>query len=61
MYENFTPIGSNELMETSGGGIAYDIGRVLRFIGLYGGSATSLPYAIADWQINAALNDLENG
>ncbi len=39
IFENFTPIGSNELMETNGGGFAFDIGRVLRFIGLYAGEA----------------------
>lgn len=59
--ENFTDIGPRELMETSGGGFAYDIGRVIRFIGLYGGNPMALPWAVTDWQINAALNDLENG
>lgn len=56
--ENFTAMGSQELMETNGGGFAFDVGRVLRFIGLCGGSALHLPYAMADWEVNSILNDL---
>lgn len=51
--ENFTSLGSQELLETNGGGFAFDAGRVIRFISLMGYKGIFTPYAIADWQINA--------
>ena len=49
-------------MDTSGGGFAFDVGRVLRFLSIaLPGDAISVTYAITDWQINAMINDAENG
>lgn len=58
-FENFTALSSAELRETSGGGFAYDVGRILRFLAI---SSTIIPgpsYAIADWQINALNNEYQ--
>jgi len=56
--ENFTPIGTRKLMETNGGGFAYDVGRVLRFISLMGPNAGITALAISEWQVNATINKL---
>ena len=57
-FENYTVMGSQELMETNGGGFAYDVGRVLRFLSFaLPGDAPSIAYAISDWQINEMLNN----
>jgi hypothetical protein len=54
-FEIFNPIGSQELLETNGGGFAHDMGRVLRFLAIaLPGTAISVTNAITDWQINAA-------
>ncbi len=53
-FENFTAIGTHELVETNGGGFAHDAGRILRFIALaLPGDPISLAKAITDWQVNA--------
>jgi hypothetical protein len=55
--ENFASIGSQELMEINGGGFAFDVGRVLRFIGLaLPGDVSSLAHACADWGVRAEKN-----
>ena len=55
--ENFASIGSQELMETNGGGFAFDVGRVLRFIGLaLPGDVSSMAHACADWGARAENN-----
>jgi hypothetical protein len=60
--ENFTSMDARQLMDTSGGGFAFDVGRVLRFLSIaLPGDAISVTYAITDWQINAMINDAENG
>jgi hypothetical protein len=56
--ENFTPMGTTQLMETNGGGFAYDVGRVLRFISLMGPNAAITAMAISEWQVNATINNL---
>ena len=41
----------NELIDIEGGGLSYDIGRALRFIGInigYGGGTVGISMAIAD-------------
>ncbi len=59
--EHFTPMGSEQLLETNGGGFAYDVGRVLRFIGMSAGGYMGPTLAIIDWQITTAINNAENG
>ncbi|MEN8156868.1 MAG: hypothetical protein ABFS10_07950 [Bacteroidota bacterium] len=52
--EHFTQMESDQLMEINGGGFAYDVGRVIRFIGMaLPGDPISLSLAIADWEFNA--------
>ncbi len=59
--ENFSEMTVEQLREKNGGGFAYDIGRLLRLIGLSGaGHPGSLAYAVTDWQINAMINEDAN-
>jgi len=47
-----------QLVQTSGGGFAYDLGRIIRFIGISGGgSAIGTTMAVTDWIINSAINN----
>lgn len=55
--EHFTPMGTEQLMETNGGRFAYDVGRVLRFIGVSCTNANGVGYAIVDWQMNTMINN----
>ena len=50
--ESFSPLGTQEILETNGGGFAHDLGRVLRFFVLSGGGVNT-PYAVADWIENS--------
>jgi len=60
--ENFNTMDESALSLTRGGGFAYDVGRVLRFIGISGGMhPIGIPQAIADWMGNEAANQAENG
>ena len=45
--ENFQVISTEQLREINGGGFAYDVGRVLRFIGIT--YAEGIYSACADW------------
>ena len=57
--EHFSPIGSEELLETNGGGFAYDFGRVLRYFAIaMPGNMVSIANANVDWIITDVLNDL---
>ena len=47
-----------QLQETNGGGIAYDIGRLLRFIGLAAPGGANLVYAVTDWEVTTELNEV---
>jgi hypothetical protein len=58
--EHFTPMGTEQLLEINGGGFAYDVGRVIRFIGLSGPNWSMVSYAVFDWKLNKMLTDLEN-
>ena len=52
--ENFTSLGTQELLETNGGGFAHDVGRILRFLSIAaGGDPIAIANAITDWQVNA--------
>ena len=52
--ENFSSLGTQELVETNGGGFAHDVGRVLRFLSIaLPGDGISIANAITDWQVNA--------
>lgn len=57
----FSTMDAGQMRQVNGGGFAYDVGRVLRFIsiaGLNNGPLTAL--ALADWDVNKALNEMEN-
>ncbi len=55
----FTTMDRVMLMETNGGGFAYDVGRFLRFAILMGGG-TNTAAALADWETNAVINEAVN-
>lgn len=56
--EHFAALGFEELLETNGGGFAYDLGRVLRFIGnALPGDLVSVNYAIGDWYATTLMNN----
>jgi len=56
--EHFLPMGTEELLETNGGGFAYDVGRILRFIGnALPGDFASVAYANADWYATTLMNE----
>ena len=60
--QKFTPLTGERLRDINGGGLAYDIGRVIRFIGLWGGGVNAgAAKAVVDWEINAMINEAENG
>ena len=51
----FTPMSPEQLMETNGGGFAFDVARIIRFIGIaFPSTPITMANAITDWQINAA-------
>lgn len=58
--EAFSTINAEHLREINGGGFAYDIGRIIRFIGLSGGSGMYTYNAVIDWIINDAANKAVN-
>ena len=59
--ETMSKMSVEQLRELNGGGFAYDVGRILRFIGLSGGGHPgALAYAVTDWQVNAMLNEMAN-
>lgn len=59
--ETMSEMSVEQLRELNGGGFAYDVGRILRFIGLSGGGHPgALAYAVTDWQVNAMLNEMAN-
>ena len=56
--ETISEMSVEQLREMNGGGFAYDVGRILRFIGQSGsGNPGAIAYAIAEWQAIAMLND----
>ena len=59
--ENLKEMTRDQLLDMNGGGFAYDVGRILRFIGLSGGGHPgALAYAVADWEINAMISEDAN-
>lgn len=52
------PMERSEMIAINGGGFAYDVGRILRFLYISGGgsSAYHTALAITDWQVNEAIN-----
>ncbi len=59
--ENISEMTVEQLREMNGGGFAYDVGRILRFIGLSGGGHPgALAYAVVDWEVNAMINEDAN-
>lgn len=60
--ENFKEMTPGQLRTSNGGGFAYDVGRVLRFIGVSAfGNPIGVSYAIVDWEVNALINEDSNG
>jgi hypothetical protein len=56
---NFTEINRDELLSVSGGSFAYDLGRFLRYMGVYLANGTGMvgtAAANADFIINQVLN-----
>jgi hypothetical protein len=59
--ENISEMTVDQLKEMNGGGFAYDLGRILRFIGLSGGGHPgALAYAVTDWEVNAMISEDAN-
>ena len=59
--ENLKEMTRDQLLDMNGGGFAYDVGRILRFIGLSGGGhPVALAYAVTDWEINAMISEDAN-
>ena len=59
--ENLKEMTRDQLLDMNGGGFAYDVGRILRFIGLSGGgSPIGIANALTDWEVNAMLNEIDN-
>ena len=56
----FRPIDQNRLMEINGGGFAYDVGRVLRFLVLSTDSILGVSAGVMDWQLNKEISDIVN-
>lgn len=56
------PIEPHEMHRISGGGFAYDVGRVLRFLGIAGSGSNPcmVAWAVTDWQVNKLINEQEN-
>lgn len=46
-----------QLAEVNGGGFAYDLGRVIRFISFAINPVPGTAYAIVDWEVNALNNE----
>jgi ferredoxin-NADP reductase len=55
--EYFKPMDECQLMQTSGGGFAYDLGRIIRFIGISAGSGIGTTFAMVDWMVNDVINN----
>ncbi|MCP4312626.1 MAG: hypothetical protein GY790_15295 [Bacteroidetes bacterium] len=58
--EHFIPMGTEQLMETNGGGFAYDVGRLLRFMCISGGTGIGTERAILDWHLTDMINEEAN-
>ena len=56
----FSTMDAEQLREVNGGGFAFDLGRVIRFIGFAGGGSNTT-YAILDWIVNDAVNESDGG
>lgn len=55
MNTTFQELSDSELRETAGGSFAYDLGRVIRFLGISGGGM-NVGAAMADWYATSVLN-----
>jgi len=58
--EAFCAINAEHLREINGGGFAFDLGRIIRFIGISGAGGTNVTKAIIDWIVTDAINDAVN-
>jgi hypothetical protein len=59
--ELFRSIDQDGMMDINGGGFAYDVGRVIRFVILSATPILGMEAAIADWQLNKEISDIING
>jgi hypothetical protein len=50
------PMEQSEMVAINGGGFAYDLGRILRFIYISAGTGPGTAMALNDWIINDAAN-----
>lgn len=54
----FTPVAASESLQISGGGFAYDVGRCVRFAGIFlFGGQTGPCVAVIDWYCNSQSNE----
>jgi len=54
----FTAVSAGESLQISGGGFAYDVGRCVRFAGIFlFGGQTGPTVAVADWYCTTLLNE----
>jgi len=58
--ENFCLMSTDQLRDINGGGFAYDVGRIIRFLGISAGQPIGTLNALADWEINKIINEIEN-
>ena len=58
--EIFSPIDQDRLMDINGGGFAYDVGRVIRFLVLSSDSILGVSAGVMDWQLNKEISDIIN-
>ncbi|MCK4747906.1 MAG: hypothetical protein KAT15_12740 [Bacteroidales bacterium] len=56
--EHFKSLDTNQLVEINGGGFAYDVGRLLRFISIVGFGQNPIlnAKAVGDWIVSDAVN-----
>ncbi len=59
--EIFRSIDPDSMMDINGGGFAYDVGRVIRFVILSATPILGMQAAISDWQLNKEISDIING
>lgn len=60
--EYFESMDSVQLMDINGGGFAYDVGRVIRFLGVSALCANpiSITNGIVDWMVTDIINEAAN-
>ena len=56
---HFSTMDAGQMRQVNGGGFAYDVGRVLRFLSIAGnGIGGTATLAIIDWEVNKIINEV---